>query len=110
MVKRCQVLITDWQEEYIRYISKKHDYSFTETVRMLLSLGIMYIIPIISSKYKTAMPKKKLLAMIKNVTKDTITRAERDRFLSIVHFEAMKAVEYRLRTVKKRGKKNLRKR
>lgn len=106
MYKRFQVLLTDWQEAYLRYVCEKHDYSFSEIIRVFLSVGILYFIPLLSPDYRPGITKKQLLKMTKNVAKLASTEAERYQFISTVYFEARKAVEYRLSAVKKQRKKH----
>jgi len=105
-LKRFQVLLIDWQEEYIRYISKKHNYSFSETLRIILSEGMLYIIPLLSPEYRSVITKKDLSKLIKKVAKTNSTEAERHKFISTVYFEARKAVEYRLGKAKKKKSKS----
>ena len=106
MYKRFQVLLTDWQEAYLRYIIEKHDYSFSEIIRIFLSVGFLYMIPLLSPEYRPVITKKQLSKMTKNIAKLTNTEAERYKFISTVYFEARKAVEYRLNAVKKQRKKH----
>jgi len=102
--KRFQVLLSDWQEDYLRYVSEKHGYSFSEILRIFLSLGFLYTIPLLSPEYKSQLTKKQLSEITKNVAKLGSTEAERYKFISIVYFEARKAAEYRLNAVKKQRK------
>lgn len=109
MYKRFQVLLTDWQEAYLRYVSEKHDYSFTEILRVFLSLGFLYTIPLLSPEYRPRVTKKQLSKMTKNVARLASTEAERYKFISTVYFEARKAIEYRLSRVKKQAQLKKRK-
>lgn len=106
MLKRFQVLLTDWQEEYLRYICKKHDYSFSEIIRLILSQGILNMILNISPEYKPEINKRELHRMTKSVTRMNNTQAERYKYISIILYEAQKAIDYRLQKVgKKKPKK-----
>ena len=104
--KRFQILLTDWQEAYLRYVSKKHDYSFSEITRIFLSVGFLHFIPLLTPRFKGGITQKELAKIEKNVAKLTSTEAERYKFISTIYFEARKIVEYRLGTVKKRKKRN----
>lgn len=106
MFKRFQILLADWQETYIRYICKKHNYSFSELIRFFLSLGFLNNIPLLSPRYKPGISKKRLSDMIKKVSKLASIETERHKFISMLHFEARKAVEHRLREVKKQKEKH----
>lgn len=100
--KRFQILLSEWQEEYLRYVSEKHDYSFSEILRIFLSLGFLYIVPLLSPEYRSQLTKKRLAEITKNVARLGNTKEERSKFVSTVYFEARKAAEYRLNAVKKK--------
>ena len=105
VLKRFQILLPEWQEEYLRYISKKQNYSFSETVRIVLAEGILYMIPLLSPEYKTGTSKTKLAKILKEVAKLDSTKKQRNKFRSIIYFEARKAIDYRLsKTNQKRRK------
>lgn len=105
MFKRFQVLLADWQEEYLKYICAKHNYSFSELTRFFLSVGFLNHTSLLSLKYKPGITKKRLAEMTKKISKLTSTEEERYKFMSMLHFEARKAVENRLREVTKQKKK-----
>lgn len=105
MYKRFQILLTDWQEAYLRYVSEKHDYSFSEITRVFLSVGFLHFITLLSPKYKGGITQKRLAKIEKNVAKLSSTEAERHKFISTIYFEARKAAEYRLKVVKNRKNK-----
>lgn len=102
--KRFQVLLADWQEEYLRYICKKRNYSFSELVRFFLSVGFLNHISLLSSKYKPGVTKKQLAGMTKRISKLMCKEEERYKIMSVLHFEARKAVENRLHEVGKQKK------
>jgi len=105
VLKRFQILLPEWQEEYLRYISKKHSYSLSETIRIVLAEGILYMIPLLSPEYKTGIPKTKLAKILKEVAKLNSTKEQRNKFRSIIYFEARKAIDYRLNRIKKKRRK-----
>ena len=41
MLKRFQILLEDWQEEFLRFVSETYDVSFSESTRMVLCVGMM---------------------------------------------------------------------
>jgi hypothetical protein len=105
-LRRFQVLLEDWQEEYLKYICEKHDYSFSELIRFFLSVGFLNHTSLLSPKYKSGINKKRLAEMTKKISKLMCTEEERYKIMSILHFEARKAVEYRLNEVRKQKKKD----
>lgn len=41
MLKRYQVLLPDWMEEYIKYLVDKYDLSFSEVIRGEICIAIL---------------------------------------------------------------------
>ena len=95
MLKRQQVLITDWQADYIRDVAKIYDLSFSEIVRIFLSLGFVYVLSSNSPRYKTIIDNKGIKRMIKYAAKHNSSLNEIHSMISKVYFEARKAVEFR---------------
>ena len=105
MLKRVQVLLDDWQEEYIKDAAERYDVSFSEAVRIFLSEGFLYIIPLLHPEYKSGITGKELALMTKKSGNPKTSEEERYNLVSKLYFEARKAVEYRLNKAN-RGVKN----
>lgn len=106
MLKRTQVLMTDWQEEYIKDTAKRYDLSFSEVVRSFLSAGFLYFITAIHGEYKLRVSKKELARMIKKAGDHDTPRDEQYKMIAKLYFEARKAVEYRLERIVTQNKKS----
>jgi len=104
MLKRCQVLLTDWQEEYIRKGSERYDQSFSEVLRIFLCEGFLHLIPLLHPEYKPGITGKELAAMTRKSGNPNTTIEQRHNLVSKLYFEARKAVEYRMGKVKKQNK------
>jgi len=104
MLKRCQVLLTDWQEEYLKNTAERYGQSFSEVIRIFLSEGFLYMIPLLHPEYKPAIGGKELVAMTRKAGNSSTSKEERHKLISKLFFEARKTVEYRLSKVE-RGKK-----
>ena len=100
MLKRCQILLADWQEEYIRDVAQRYDQSFSEVVRLFLSLGFMYTIPLLDPEYKVGITGKQIAQMIIEAGKPNTPIEDSHKYISKAYFEARKAVEYRLGKIK----------
>ena len=105
MLKRCQVLLTDWQEEYIRNTAERYDQSFSEVMRIFLSEGFLYIIPLLHPEYKSGITGKQLAEMTRKAGNRNTPLEERHKLISKLYFEARKTVEYRLNKVQTSKKK-----
>jgi len=104
MLKRKQVLLENWMIDYLKEITKTYEISFSESIRLLVSLQIVEIAKATNKNFKT----KDFIKKISNVTEDY---AKKDQcpeklhnFISEVYFEGRKAAEIRtkqLKTLKK---------
>ena len=101
MLKRCQVLLTDWQEEYIRNVAERYDQSFSEVLRIFLSEGFLYIIPLLHPEFNRGITGRKLADMTRKSGNPNTSIEERHKLISKLYFEARKTVEYRLGKVRK---------
>ena len=101
MYKRCQVLLSDWQMEYLKNTAERYDLSFSEIIRIFLSGGFFYLICMSHPEYRPAVTQKELLGMIKKAANPGTPAEEKHKFIAKAYFEARKAVEYRLKALKK---------
>ena len=105
MLKRHQVLLTDWQTEYARFISETYDISFSEAVRALMATGIIRTVKQIHPEFESK-------ANVKEVVDATLMGSDKrmrtellHKFLSLLYFDARKAVEFRLSQARKKARK-----
>jgi len=105
MFKRCQVLLSDWQLEYIRNVAKRYNQSYSEVIRIFLCEGFLHIIPLLHPEYKPGITGKELARMTRKAASPKTTAAEKDSLVAKLYFEARKAVEHSLKAVKKPKKK-----
>ena len=96
MLKRCQVLISDWLVEYANFITEVYDISFSEAVRVLMSLGSMAAITELDPKYKPSVSIKKMQEKLRNTPPGKLKEEIYHRQLSELYHEARKATEFRM--------------
>ena len=96
MYKRCQVLLTDWLEEYIRDAMELNDLSFSEMVRIILSEGILHTVTLLYPGYKAGVTRQDLAKWIRKGAHPRTTSAEKHHLIARLYFEARKAAEHRL--------------
>lgn len=94
MLERYQVLLSDWLAVHLKNISKKYDISFSEAIRIALSLQIPKLVSIAYPKCKYTVDDKKLVKTIKKASQDESSREELHKLLSDIYFEGRKAVEF----------------
>jgi hypothetical protein len=96
MLKKYQVLIPEWLEEYIVFLAEKYDLSFSEIIRSEVCFSILCTVTQLFPDFKSSVKPQELLELIKGRLSSGIEEEELHRLLSKVYFEARKAVEHRL--------------
>jgi hypothetical protein len=102
MLKRYQVLLPDWLENYITQIAELFDLSFSEMIRLEICFSILSSTKFLYPKYKMEITPKEILESAQN--KKEMTVEERHRLFSKMYFETRKAAEYRLPKLMKQKK------
>ncbi|MFB0566210.1 MAG: hypothetical protein ACETWK_11100 [Candidatus Aminicenantaceae bacterium] len=101
MLKRYQVLLPDWLEYYIKLNVEKYDLSFSEIIRSEVCFPILSSVTYQHPEYKLGITPEKILELAKKNAQIGLDRDKVHRIMSKIHFETMKAVEYRLSKEKK---------
>lgn len=96
VLKKYQVLIPEWLEEYIKYLAEKYDLSFSEIIRSEVCFSIICTVTHFFPEFKSSLKPQELLELAKERLEKGIEGEEMHRLLSKVYFEARKAVEHRL--------------
>ena len=104
MLKRHQVLLEDWQVEYMKTIAENYDISLSEALRLLVSLGTLNIVSLANPEYRMGVSKKEIENGIKRFGLASATRDNKHKDLSQLYFEARKGAEYRVAKIKARNK------
>ena len=105
MLKRYQVLLPDWLEDYIKFLVEKYDLSFSEVIRAELCIAILNMVPRLFPNLKTEISGEDIAELVKKNLELEMDRGESHSIMSKIYFEARKAVEYRLAQEKKKEKK-----
>jgi hypothetical protein len=96
VLKKYQVLIPEWLEEYIIFLSEKYDLSFSEIIRSEVCFSILCTVTHTFPDFKPSLKPSELLELMKERLQSSIEGEELHRLLSKIYFEARKAVEHRL--------------
>ena len=95
MLKRYQVLMSDWMEEYIKLVADKYGLSSSSVIRVHLSLGILSVISSLHQEYKPDFEYEELLDISTDSGHNDPDKERVHKMMSKILFEARKAVEYR---------------
>ncbi len=105
MLKRYQVLLPDWLEEYINIGVEAYSISFSETIRLLVCFSILTQITTIHPEYNPTLTVEDILREIQKASSDHAEKKSFSRLISQVYFETRKAIEFRMQNLKKMSKK-----
>lgn len=95
MLKRYQVLLNDWMADYIKFISEQYDWSFSEALRLVVSVEIIGWVSAMYPKNRSKLTEKELVARSKKWLKKPDTLEEEfHKAISTIYFEARKSVEF----------------
>ena len=101
MLKRCQILITDWQVEHFKLIAKRNDLSFSEMIRIVLCEGLLHTSRTLYPEYKSKVSLKELSNIATEGKNLNTSMARKHQLASKLYFEARKAIEYINERIKK---------
>ncbi len=95
MLKRCQVLLSEWLADHIKTTSEKYDMSFSEIIRLALCLQI---VGSVSKAYPQCRRKLHLASdvfvdIISNKFEGKINQEKLHKLISQIYFEGRKATE-----------------
>jgi hypothetical protein len=96
VLKKYQVLIPEWLEDYIKYLAERYDLSISEIIRAEICFAVIGQVSHFYPEYKPGISNAEVLETFKSHLGKDFEREEIHRILSKVYFETRKAVEYRL--------------
>ncbi|NIO49584.1 MAG: hypothetical protein GTN73_09160 [Candidatus Aminicenantes bacterium] len=105
MLKRYQVLLSDWIEDYIKVVAEKYDISTSAVIRIHMGLAIIFVMTTLYPEYKQNFTDKEFQELAKKAAKGKLDEVEAHNAMSRILFEARKAVEFRLAIDTKQKKK-----
>ena len=94
MLKREQILLTDWLSEWFHYCAEKYDLSYSELIRITLCLQVGEWVSKQYPKYKFNFSERKLTEAFSNFLKNKRAEEELHKQFSKLYFEARKAIEF----------------
>lgn len=102
--KRYQVLLSDWMEDYLKFITKKYDLNFSSAIRVHMCLGILNIISLLEPDFKIDLNHGDLIEYSRKASGNKAEEEEGHQLFSKIIFETRKAVEHRLSKEKEQSK------
>ena len=104
MLKRYQVLLPDWLEDYIIFFSEKYGLSLSELIRAEICISILASVPNAFPDYKSDLSFEGIHKIMDEIEQNGLSKAEVHRVLSALYFEARKAAEFRFEKESQKNK------
>lgn len=104
MLKRYQVLIPDWLEEYLKEVGKAYGISFSESIRAEVCIAIILSIQELFPDFKMDFSFQEMFSVSRGKSPFNIDRESIKKSLSKLYFEARKAAEFRTQMLKGESK------
>jgi hypothetical protein len=104
MLKRYQVLLPDWLEDYIKFTVDRFDLSFSEIIRLEICMAILTSVKNYYPEYKSGISLEEIYGKVNQYTAQGLDRGEMYRIISSIYFEARKATEFMLQKAKQKKK------
>jgi hypothetical protein len=102
MLKRYQVLLPDWLEDYLKWGVKQYGLSFSEIIRLEICISVLTMIEELHPEYKPNLSIKDIMSVVTTFDKSKLTKENINRYASQLYFETRKAIEYRTSKVIKK--------
>ena len=100
MLKRYQVLIPDWLEDYLKVVCKAYDMNFSEAIRAEVFIAIILSVQNLFPEFEMDFSFDDMFSVSKGKSPFKIDRAVLKKGLSKLSFEARKAAEFRTKMLK----------
>ncbi|MCP4653559.1 MAG: hypothetical protein GY858_09310 [Candidatus Omnitrophica bacterium] len=94
MLKREQILMTDWLSEWFHHCAKKYDISYSELIRITLCLQVGEWVSKEYPEYEFDFSERKMTKEFNKLLKTKRFEEELHRSFSKLYFEARKAVDF----------------
>jgi hypothetical protein len=95
MLKRYQVLLPDWLEDYLKWGVNQYGVSFSEIIRLEICFSVLAMIEELHPEYKPNLSMKDILSVARSSNKTKVKKEDINRLASRIYFETRKAIEYR---------------
>lgn len=98
MLKKYQVLIPDWLEDYIKYLADSYDLSFSEIIRAEVCYAILCHVTKLFPDFRPGINPDEILDLMIPKEGKGLGKEELQRVMSKITFETRKAIEHRFST------------
>ena len=101
MPKKFQVILPDWMADYFEITAETYELTISEVLRLEICFGILSATQQLFPEYKLKALLADLFKQARDIKPNDIDREQLHRNLSQILFETRKAVEFRMKKLKK---------
>ncbi|MCA9400752.1 MAG: hypothetical protein KC713_03935 [Candidatus Omnitrophica bacterium] len=101
MLRRKQVMVSDWLDDFIIEISQHYNLSYSEAVRIMLSFGFAQVVTKISPDYSFSIDAQDIADASKERNNGKINPEIKRKLTADIYFEARNILENYLKKAKK---------
>lgn len=100
MLRRKQIMITDWLDDYLTAISKRYDISYSEVIRIATSFFFAETLCLAyPKKYKLNISAKDISKVLKHMAENEDYIEESRKLISDVYYETKNILKDRVKQI-----------
>ena len=103
-LRRKQVMISDWLDDYMQELSKIYDVSYSEIVRAMLSYAFGSTVSQVHPEYKFSIDAERMANAAIERNDGKIDIEANRKLLADIYYEARQLIEQHLQELKKVGR------
>ena len=101
MLRRKQVMISDWLDDFLHAASKRYKLSYSEIIRIATCHHMISVICERDPKFKMLTTTKQVAKNMKAYCKGTAGEVETRKMIADIYLEAKKILDIRLKEINK---------
>ena len=101
MLKRKQILLPDWLDDYIKEISSAYNVSYSEVVRVMLSFSFGQVAAKLYPQYEFSIDVDRMIASSREHNNGEVNVEDNRKLRADIYYEAKKIIDDHIKTLKK---------
>jgi len=107
MLRRKQVLVSDWLDDFVNYVSKRYDISYSEVIRVSVAYMLTGILAGADSKYEMTVTWEDLAQVLQKSWENEGDLENTRKVISDVYWDAKKILSDRMAKIKSNPKNEI---
>lgn len=93
MLRRKQIMMSDWLDDFIQEICKKYNVSYSEAVRVMLSYGFAQVLCKIYPEYNFSIDADRMASASRELNDGKIDIEANQKLTADIYFEARRILD-----------------